>query len=179
GDVSRIDTRPIYNVGIAFSGVLDYSGEPHLAFGVAGTRMPMTVFKRMWPAFVASHVRQWTQEHISGGIVERVVIAGNSPVVNMKESGPPMLEDGLSVDIETSSTTLRPISNLPPIRDADLTVHVTGANAVVNVGRGTVEVAPGRKLNIANGIFEMPDTHPKRAPARARARIDGTVPAAA
>src|SRR5262249_8672772 len=93
--------------------------------------------------------------------------------------GPPIPEDGLSVDMETSGTTLRPITSLPAIRDADLTVRVSGRAAVVNLGRGTVEVAPGRKLNIASGVFEVPDTYPKPAPARASFRMDGTVPAAA
>ena len=41
-----------------------------------------------------------------------------------------------------------------------------------------MEVTPGRKLNIANGVFEIPDTHPKLAPARTHFRIDGAVPAA-
>jgi hypothetical protein len=112
-------------------------------------------------------------------MVERVVVAGNAPLEDFKHNGPPVPEDGLSVDIETSGTTLRPISNLPPIRDADLTVRITGRNAVVNLGRGTVEAAPGRKLNIASGVFEVPDTHPKPAPARSSFRIDGGVPAAA
>ena len=86
---------------------------------------------------------------------------------------------GLSVDIETSGTTLRPLDSLPAIRDADLTVHITGSTANVSLGRGTVEVTPGRKLNIASGVFEIPDTHLKPAPARTRFRIDGAVPAAA
>jgi hypothetical protein len=96
-----------------------------------------------------------------------------------KADGRPMSDEGLSVDIETSGTTLRPIETLPAIRDADLTVHITGGTATVNLGRGTVEVTPGRKLNIASGVFEIPNTHPKPQPARARFRIDGAVPAAA
>ena len=180
GDFSRIDTRPSHNIGIAVTGSLDYSGaEPHIAFGVAGTRMPMSALKRLWPFFAAVAVRNWVEEHISGGMVERVVVAGNAPLEDFKHNGPPVPEDGLSVDIETSGTTLRPISNLPPIRDADLTVRITGRNAIINLGRGTVEAAPGRKLNIASGVFEVPDTHPKPAPARASFRIDGGVPAAA
>ncbi len=180
GDFSRIDTRPLYNVAVAVTGSLDYSGaEPHLAFGVAGTRMPTAVMKRLWPVFAAVQVREWVEDHISGGMVERVVIAGNAPLPNFKPDGPPMPDDGLSVDIETSGTTLRPLATLPAIRDADLTVRITGRTATVNLGRGTVEVTPGRKLNIASGIFEVPDTHPKPAPARVRFRIDGTVPAAA
>ncbi len=180
GDFSRVDTRPSYNIAVAITGSLDYSGaEPHLAFGVAGTRMPTAVMKRLWPFFTAVRVREWTEKHISGGVVERVVIAGNAPLPEFKASGPPMSADGLSIDIETSGTTLRPLATLPAIRDADLTVHITGGTATVNLGRGTVEVTPGRKLNIASGVFEVPDTHLKPAPARVRFRIDGTMPAAA
>jgi len=179
GDFSRVDTRPSHNIGIAVTGSLDFSGaEPHLTFGVAGTRMPMSVMKRLWPVFAAAEVRSWVERHVSGGTVESLVIAGNAPLPTFKANGPPIPDDGLSVDIETSGTTLRPIASLPAIRDADLTVRIAGRNAVISVGRGTVEAAPGRKLNIASGVFEVPDTHPKPAPARVVFRIDGAVPAA-
>ena len=86
GDFSRVDTRPSYNVGVAVTGSLDYSGAvPHLAFGVAGTRMPVAVFKRLWPIFVTTDVRRWVEQHVSAGTVERVVIAGNAPVPNFKK----------------------------------------------------------------------------------------------
>ena len=180
GDFSRIDTRPSHNIGIAVTGSLDYSGtEPHLAFGVAGTRMSAAMMKRFWPPFVAADVRSWADEHISGGTVERVVIAGNAPFPTFKANGPPTPDDGLSVDIETSGTTLRPIASLPAIRDADLTIRITGRTTTINLGRGTVEVPSGRKLNIASGQFTIPDTHPKPSPARATFRIDGTMAAAA
>ena len=74
GDFGRVDTRPSHNVAVAVTGSLDYSGaEPHLAFGVACTRMPMSVMKRIWPIFVAIDVRKWVEEHVSSGVVERVV----------------------------------------------------------------------------------------------------------
>ncbi|HEU5016356.1 MAG TPA: DUF3971 domain-containing protein [Pseudolabrys sp.] len=180
GDLSRSDTRALQNLGIALTGSFDYSkADPQLAFGVAGTRMPMSVLKRLWPAVVAVGPRAWVEEHVHGGVVERVVIAGNAPISTFKVDGPPTPDDGLSIDIETSGTTLRPVAGLPPIRDADLAVHVTGRTATINLGRGTVDVAPGRRLSIANGVFKVPDTHPKPAPAYANFRIDGSVPAAA
>jgi hypothetical protein len=180
GDFSRVDTRPSYNVGIAITGSLDYSGVvPHLAFGIAGTRMPAAVLKRLWPVFAATDVRAWVEKHISGGTVERIVIAGNAPLPNFRVNGPPLPDDGLSVDIETSGMSLRPLDTLPAIRDADLTVRVVGRNASISLGRGTVDVTPGRKLSVTSGIFVVPDTHPKPAPARTSFRIDGSVPAAA
>jgi len=179
-DLRRSDTRPTHNVGIAFSGSLDYStADPRLAFGIAGNRMPTWAMKRLWPAFIAPEVRRWVEDHVSGGTVERVVVAGNAPFSEFNPKGPPMAEDGLSVDIETSGTTLKPLDTLPAIRDADLTVHVTGGSATIDLGRGTVEVAQGRKLNIAGGLFQVPDTHKKPSPAHVNFRIDGTLPAAA
>ncbi len=180
GDLGRVDTRPLYNIGIALTGSLDFSGtEPHLAFGVACTRMPGSVLKRLWPIFANYPVRKWVEEHVFGGIVERVVIAGNAPLADFRHNGPPMHADGLSIDLETSGTTLHPLPTLPEIHDADLTLRVSGRHAVVSLGRGTVDVAGGRKLNVANGIFDVPDMHPKPAPTHTRFRIDGAVPAMA
>ncbi|HEX5508566.1 MAG TPA: DUF3971 domain-containing protein [Pseudolabrys sp.] len=179
-DFNRIDVRPTHNIGVALSGSYDYSDVvPHLAFGVAGNRMPVSLLKRIWPVFTATRVRTWVEEHVSGGTVERVVIAGNAPLPDFQTNGPPLPNEGLSIDVETSGTTLRPVPDLPAIHDADLTVRVTGGSASVSLGRGTVEVSSRRKLNIANGLFEVPNTHPKGAPARVNFRIDGSVPAAA
>src|SRR5205085_2052282 len=72
-----------------------------------------------------------------------------------------------------------PIGGLPGIRDADVSVRISGRTAVINVVRGNVEISPGRKLSITNGVFEVPDTFPKAPPAKARFRLDGSVAAAA
>jgi hypothetical protein len=178
-DLRRSDTRASHNIGAALSGSIDLSGtEPRLAFGIAGNRMPTWAMKRLWPPFIAPNVRAWTDAHISGGTVERVTIAGNAPLPEFSPKGPPLSDDGLSVDIETSGTTVKPVASLPAIRDADLSVRVTGRHARIDLGRGTLDAAPGRRLNIAGGVFEVPDTHPKPAPAHASFRIDGTLPAA-
>jgi hypothetical protein len=180
GDLSRVDTRPLYNIGLAVTGSFDFSGKkPHLAFGVAGTRMPGSILKRIWPIFAAYPVRQWVEDHVDGGIVERVVIAGNANLSDFRAGGPPMPDDGLSIELSTTGTTLHPIASLPAIHDADLTVRIAGRHAVISLGRGTVDLPGGRKLNIANGIFDVPDVHPKPAAATAHFRVDGAMPAVA
>ena len=178
-DLRRSDTRPGQNIAAAVTGSFDFSGaDPRLAFGVAANRMPAWAMLRMWPSFITADVRRWVAEHISSGTVERLVIAANAPLPEFNPKGPPMSEEGLSIELETSGTTLQPVANLPAIRDADLSVRITGANASVNVGRGTVEVA-GRKLNVSNGVFLVPDSHLKPAPSRTSFRIDGALPAVA
>jgi hypothetical protein len=180
GDIGRTDTRPGYNVGVALTGSFDWDGaESRVAFGVAGTRMPVTLMKRLWPAFVSPNVRSWVNDRISGGAVERILIAGNATLKVLTEPSIPFPEDSLSIEIETTGTSLQPVPKLPPVRDADLSVRVNGRMVHITLGRGTIEVAPSRRLNIANGTFDVPDTHPKPAPASATFRIDGSVGAAA
>jgi hypothetical protein len=164
----------------ALSGAIDYStSDPRLAIGAVGTRMTVSAFKRLWPALVTPQLRSWVVDRITGGIVERVVIATNAPFSTLEPGGPPVPDDGLSVDVVTSGNTIRPVDGLPVLRDADLTTRVQGRTATVRVGRATVDLPSGRKLMLSNGIFEVPDTHPKPSPARTRFRAEGDAAAAA
>jgi len=168
------------DLGVVLRGSLDYSdGDPRLDLGIAGTRMSVSAMKRLWPVFAAPKVRAWVEEHVRGGTVERLVIATNAPMSTLKSSGPPVPDEGLAIEIVGHGAEIRPVEGLPSIRDADVNVRISGRTAVVNVGRGNVELSPGRKLSITNGVFEVPDTFPKAPPAKARFRLDGSVPAAA
>ena len=63
-------------VGIALSGNLDYAGgDPRLTVGLAGTRMSVATMKRLWPVFVASKVRNWVEDHVQSGTIERMIVA--------------------------------------------------------------------------------------------------------
>jgi hypothetical protein len=167
-------------VSVAMSGNLDFSGpEPRLAIGMAARKLPAAAFRQMWPPFVTPAVRTWIIERVRGGIIEQGEVATNAPISNMRTNGPPMPDDGLSVTIVTTGTTVRPFDRLPEIRDADLVTRIKGRNATVTLGRGTIEMASGRKLTLANGVFEVPDSSIKNPPAKVRVRVDGPVAAAA
>ncbi len=166
--------------GIAMSGTIDYSeAEPRLAIGLAGTRMTALSLMRIWPVFIAPDVRAWVATSLLAGTVERVVIATNAPIPTLKKGGPPIPDDGLSIEMKITGATLRPVNSLPDIRESDVSVRISGRNAVVEVGRGVAELASGRKLTLAGGHFEVPDTDPKRPPARIRMRVDAPVDAVA
>ena len=174
GDLGNAD------LGVAMSGNADYSsGDFHLAAGVAATRMPADALKRLWPVFVAPKVRDWFNEHLTSGTVERLVIAVNAPLNTLKASGPPIPDDGLSVDALVTNCVVRPVAGLPALHDADLTAHIVGRNAQIAVGRATADLPSGRKLVMSSGLFEVPDTAPHEPPARVRFKLDGPVPAAA
>ena len=174
GDIGNMD------LGVAISGGLDYSGdEARLAVGIAGTRMSVAALKLLWPTFVGPKVRAWVEDHMLGGTVERFVIAVNAPLPTLKTVGPPIPDDGLSIEINGNGAEIRPVDGLPSIRDADVSVRITGRTATVSVGRGNIELSGGRKLAISSGTFEVPDTYVDQPPARARFRVDGPVSAGA
>jgi hypothetical protein len=166
--------------GFAMSGAIDYStSDPRLQVGVAGTKMTLSAFKRLWPALVSPRLRSWVVDRVTGGNIERVVIATNAPMSTLEPGGPPLPDDGLSIDIVSSGNTLSLVDGLPVLRDADLVTHVRGRTATVKVGKSTVDLPSGRKITLSNGVFEVPDTHPKPSPARTRFRAEGNADAAA
>jgi Protein of unknown function len=166
-------------IGIAGTGSVDYSGEPRLTLGFAGTPMSASALKRMWPTLIVPEVREWVIERVERGALQRIEVGVNSPVHNLSRRGPPIPDDGLSVNILATGVTLHPVDELPSVRDADLKAHVTGRTATVTIAQAAADTPAGRKLNISDFIFEVPDMAPKPAPARVKFRIDGPVPAAA
>ncbi len=173
GDVGGAGVRGSLNGGVDFSG-----GDPKLAIGLAVTPMSSAVAKKVWPVFVATKVRNWVTENLMAGDIERVDIATNAPLDTLKEHGPPIPSDGLSVDVVVRNAVIRPVTGMPPISEAEITTSIRGRHVVVTVAKGIVDLGGGRKLNVSNGVFEVPDTHPKAPPARAQFRIDGPVPVA-
>jgi hypothetical protein len=166
-------------IGVAGTGSVDYSGEPRLMLGFAGTPMSVSALKRVWPSLVVADIRQWVVERVERGAIQRIEVGVNSPVRNLSRKGPPIPDDGLNVNIVASGVTLRPVDGLPSIRDGDLKAHITGRTASVTIGQGAADTPSGRKLNVADAAFEVADSFPKPVQAKVRFRIDGPVPAAA
>lgn len=175
-----LGTDEARNVGLAISGNLDYSiADPQLSLGLAGSQMSVSALKRLWPTFVAPHVRNWIMQHAFRGSVEQIDVAINTPWSTLPANGPPMADEALKVDATINGATLRPVDGLPLIRDADIITQVTGRTATVKLGKGIAEISPGRRLNVSNVLFEIPDVHPASPPARVRFKLDGPVAAAA
>jgi hypothetical protein len=164
--------------GVAFSAEVDYSGEARLNMGIVATRMTMLTLKRLWPAFVVPKLRQWVIDHFPSGTVEQFEIRTNAPWYTLKPDGPPIPDDGLKGEI-SGTVNLRPVPELPAIRDADVVARFTGRTATVTVGRGTVDLPSGRKIAVSNGVLEVPDTAVKSPPARVKLKLDGPADAAA
>lgn len=166
-------------IGVAGTGSIDYANEARLQLGFAGTPMSASALKRMWPVLIVPEVREWVIERIEKGTLQRIEVGVNSPVRNLSRKGPPIPDDGLAVNITATGVTVRPVDEMPSVRDADLKARVTGRTATVTIGQGVADTPGGRKINISDFTFEVPDMAPKPSPSKVKFRVDAPVPAAA
>jgi Protein of unknown function len=166
-------------IGIAGTGNIDYSGEARLQLGFAGTPMPASALKQIWPTLIVPEVREWVIERIERGTLQQIEVGVNSPVRNLSRKGPPIPDDGLAVNIVASGVAVRPVDEMPVVHDADLRARVTGRTATVTIAQGIADTPAGRKITLSDFTFEVPDMAPKPSPARVKFRVDCPVPAAA
>src|SRR6478752_2488475 len=166
-------------IGIAGTGSIDYANEARLQLGFAGTPMSASALKRIWPILIVPEVREWVIERIERGTLQRIEVGVNSPVRNLSRKGPPIPDDGLAVNIVASGVTVHPVDEMPSVRDADLKARVTGRTALVTIGQGVADTPGGRKINLSDFSFEVPDMAPKPSPSKVKFKVDCPVPAAA
>ncbi len=167
-------------VGVAGTGTFDYStAEPRLTAGIAGTPMLASELKRMWPVVINPEVREWVLERVDGGTLQRAEVAINAPTHTLARGGPPIPEEGLSINFVASNVKMRPVDGLPPVTDAGMRVRITGRTANVSITQAAMETAGGRKFGVSDFVFEIPDLAPKPMQTRVRFRIDAPVPAIA
>jgi hypothetical protein len=167
-------------VGVAGTGTFDYSvAEPRLTAGIAGTPMSASELKRMWPVIINPEVREWVLERVDGGTLQRAEVAINAPTHTLARGGPPIPDDGLSINFVASGVKVRPVDGLPPVTDAGMRVRITGRTANVSIAQAAMETEGGRRIGVTDFVFEIPDLAPKPMQTRVRFRVDAPVPAVA
>jgi hypothetical protein len=167
-------------VGVAGTGTFDYStAEPRLTAGIAGTPMSAADLKRMWPVIINPEVREWVLDRVDGGMLQRAEVAINAPTHTLARGGPPIPEDGLSINFLASNVKMRPVDGLPPVIDAGMRVRITGRTANVSIAQATMETPGARKIGVSDFVFEIADLAPKPMNTRVRFRVDAPLPAVA
>ncbi|HET7095192.1 MAG TPA: DUF3971 domain-containing protein, partial [Thermomicrobiales bacterium] len=167
-------------VGVAGTGTFDYSGaEPRLTAGIAGTPMSASDLKRMWPVVINPEVREWVLARVDGGMLQRAEIAINAPTHTLARGGPPIPDDGLSINFVATNVKMRPVDELPQVTDAGMRVRITGRTANVSIQQASMETAGGRKLAVSDFSFDIADLAPKPMQTKVRFKVDAPVPAVA
>ncbi|QIB32472.1 AsmA-like C-terminal region-containing protein [Ancylobacter pratisalsi] len=165
--------------GVTLSGALDIGSErPSLALSVSATPMSATSLKRLWPIVAAPDVRKWVYEHIVSGDVSRAEIAFDAPLDSIGNKQRPLAAEAVSINVVGSNGVLRPIPELPPLEGADLAVEATGRSAHVVASRASITTPGGRKLDLPEGVLDVPNVIMDNPPAKLQLTVSGPAAAA-
>jgi hypothetical protein len=161
--------------GLALTGAATLGDEkPMLQLGVVAERMPVSAFKRLWPAPVAPGARTWVLEHIDGGLVDRVVIALDVPLEALATVDPVLPDNAIKLDVQASEMRFTPVTGLPAISGAKAVISVTGQNARIRVTNGVIDLGKKRRLTIPEGTFVVLEHFRNPATGTVQMRIDGS-----
>jgi len=161
--------------GLALTGAVALGEEiPTLQLGVAADRMPVSAFKRLWPAPVAPGARTWVEEHVTNGLIDRVVIALEVPLEALARVDPILPDTSIKLDVQASQMVFAPVNGLPPITDAKAVISVTGQNVRIKVTNGVVDLGRKRRLTIPDGTFEVREHYRNPATGTIQMRIEGS-----
>lgn len=166
-------------MGGAFSGSITFDGKPMLALGIAASQVPVSAAKRLWPALVARGTRGWALERVEHGVIDRFVVALNVPLDTIGKAGVELPDSAVRLEFSASNGAFRPAANLPLIRDAEVQGIVTGKSARVRIAKAVLDTPQGRRINLFDGVLEVPDHVPPNPNGTVRFRFEGPADAVA
>ena len=167
-------------VTVAMSGKFDYGGEPRLALGIACNPMSAAAFKRLWPAFICHRRFAIGWSSTSSAATSNASTSRPMPrLPQMQPCGPPMPEEGLSVEIVGSVDDAAPGGGTAVDPRCRHDASVERPHREDHARQGHRRGFAGTAADHLQRLFEVPNTRMKMPPARVSFRVDGPVPAAA
>ncbi|MCZ0733921.1 YhdP family protein [Phreatobacter sp. AB_2022a] len=154
------------------------SAAPAISLRVEAPRLALADGLRLWPRITNPHVRDWVVDNLSGGVAEDTIV--RIEIAEGQLATMPMLlePDALLVQSKLRGTALRVLPNLTPLKAADIDVLVDGQATRLNVQRGILEPAPGKRLTLSQGSFTIAEHRVADPRSASRFRLEGSAEAA-
>jgi hypothetical protein len=165
--------------GFALAGTVDWANGPHVRLGASISPSPVGLVLRLWPSFLASHVKAYLLPRARGGVVERGTVQVDFDAADLEAMRADHAPgDGkVLVDFALRNASLDFLPGVPPLRGIDGTGHITGRAASFSVSRAEIEAGGGRSLTLSDGGFRVADTDAKPIRAVLNAKVSGSVEA--
>lgn len=159
---------------LAFSGLVDFGIPlPAIRLNATGTPMPVSTVHRFWPVSIAPPAREYVIQNVTTGTVESVRINVNMPLELIGQREVPLPEDAVHLELSGSGFQINAMKGLPPLRDARLSVVVTGRSVRADMPQAVVVTPQNRRLSLTDGAFLMADYFPREPKAQIQVKIDG------
>lgn len=162
------------------AGSLDFSGSaefgidvPAIRLNATAPKLPASTVRRFWPVSIAPPARDYVLQNVTGGTVDGVKLSVNMPIDLIGQKQVPLPEDAVHLELSGTGFQIMALKGLPPIRDAKLSVVVTGRSVRADMPEAVVITPQNRRLSMADGTFFMPDYFPREPKAQIQVKING------
>ncbi|KRE03845.1 hypothetical protein ASE61_09480 [Bosea sp. Root670] len=157
------------------------NGSPLQRFAIKASDSDPRALLAIWPAFTSPDVHGTLRRQLAAGRIKSLSVdldlAPEDHARLLRGEGMP--DAALSVMIDADRVRYLPDPGLPPLVDATVSGRVGGSTVQLAIGKATAELGGGRKLELSEGSFAMPDYHVHRAQARIGFRSVGSMDALA
>jgi len=147
--------------GLAESGELS----PGIRLEGSAENLPVRDMIKFWPTFVGMGGRDWINDNMDQGLIERADVKIDLPPQALSGSLPP---DAIQVDFSFADGTAHYIKGMTPLKG------VSGSGTLLTNSL-RIETETGRvgNLNVTNGVVYIPRLSPKGAVAEFGATVSG------
>lgn len=165
---------------LALSGAVTFGGAtPSLSLGIASSQLPVSAAKHLWPAPIAAGARSWIVDHVDHGLIKDFLLAVNMPLDKVGVPNVELPDDAVKITANIVGGEFRPLGDLPPVRDAQVSALVTGRTVSVKIPKAVVETKSGRRFNMTDGSLEVANHAPPNPRGIIQYRFNGPADAIA
>jgi hypothetical protein len=180
-DARRLEVRRVElrgpEIAMAVQGGVDWTDGPHVRLGVSAAKMPLAGVLALWPNALGASARGWIGDHAQGGVLESLRMAVDLDDIDLRMMRAQLspMNDRILIDYAVKDAAFAFLPGAPPIAGVSGQGRATGRTIAFNAAAGYIESAPGRRIEVSDGQFSMPDFAAKPAPMSVGARVTGNV----
>ncbi|RAI18122.1 hypothetical protein CH337_14885 [Rhodoblastus acidophilus] len=175
-DVRRVELRGP-EVAAAVQGVVDWTEGPHLRLGMSAAKMPAAGLLAIWPNALGAAARGWLGDHLQAGTLDSLRLAVDLDDIDlrmMRAQRAPM-GDRILIDYVVKDAAFTFLDGAPAVIGLNGHGRTTGRSTLFTATSGAMETAPGRRIELSDGQFSLPDLAQKPTPMNIGARVKGGV----
>ena len=150
-------------ISVTAAGSVEFGPDgPLAAVAVSSPELTVASLKRLWPAMMVPEARDWFVRHaVSGKFRDVRFIVALDP---LGFDGDPdtigWTDEGLRLDFSLEGGALRTIGDLPDLTDIKGTGTIRNGGFSLNVESAKTVAPGGGPVDIAGGVFSIPDLRP-------------------
>ncbi len=150
-------------VAAAVQGTIDWVAGVHMRLGISAGNMTAAGALAVWPNAFGAPVRGWVGDHLIDGKLEsfRMAIDLDDLDLRMMRAQHAPMDDRVSMDYSIRDVSFTFLDGAPPVKGLDAKGHSSGRAARINASVGYMEGEQGRRIELSNGVFSMPDFETK------------------